>query len=36
MISTHAREVAHVLAQHVVAQNEKRLAMARGVAVPSL
>ena len=36
MISTHAREVAHVLAQHVVVQNEKRPAMARGVAVHSL
>jgi pimeloyl-ACP methyl ester carboxylesterase len=36
MISTHAREVAHVLAQHVLTQNEKRPAMARGLAVSSL
>jgi pimeloyl-ACP methyl ester carboxylesterase len=32
MISTHAREVARVLAQHVMAQNGRRPAMRRGAA----
>ena len=32
MISTHARETAHVLAQHVIAQNGRRPAMATGAA----
>ena len=32
MISTHPKEAAHALAQHVIAQNERTPAMARGAA----
>jgi pimeloyl-ACP methyl ester carboxylesterase len=35
MISTHAKETAHVLAQHVIAHNARRPALARGVATPA-
>jgi hypothetical protein len=33
MISTHAKETAHVLAQHVTADNWRRPATARAAAV---